>query len=179
MPQVSAKAVTTSERIKNLKNLRYVARQPVLDREEKVFDYGLFFRNGTEDAFRSEDADAASRSTLDSALLIGMDILCDGRRAFLNCTRDTLVRGLIALMPANTTVVEILESVPPDAEVIAACQHLKEAGFMIALDDFVTDDRREPLAEMADIIKVDLKLTNPEQRAALVKRYGPWRSRML
>ena len=32
---------------------------------------------------------------------------------------------------------------------------------------------------MADIIKVDLLLTTPAERAALVKRYGPWRCRML
>ena len=50
---------------------------------------------------------------------------------------------------------------------------------MIALDDFVSDDPRHALADMADIIKVDLKLTTVEQRAELVKRYGPWRCRML
>lgn len=50
---------------------------------------------------------------------------------------------------------------------------------MIALDDYVKDDPREPLADLADIIKVDLKLTTPEDRAALVKRHGPWRCRML
>jgi hypothetical protein len=32
---------------------------------------------------------------------------------------------------------------------------------------------------MADILKVDLKLTTLEQRAALVKKHGPWRCRML
>ena len=32
---------------------------------------------------------------------------------------------------------------------------------------------------MADILKVDLRLTTLEQRAALVKKHGPWRCRML
>ena len=132
-----------------------------------------------ENVFHGGDADAASRSTLDSSLLVGLDVLCDGRRAFLNCTRDTLIRGLITLLPSNNTVAEILETVPPDAEVMAACQQLKEAGYLIALDDYVAGDRREPLAEMADILKVDLRLTTAEQRAALVKQHGPWRCRML
>jgi len=43
----------------------------------------------------------------------------------------------------------------------------------------VPDDAREPLAEMADIIKVDLQLTTEEQRRQPVKRFGPWRCRML
>jgi hypothetical protein len=44
---------------------------------------------------------------------------------------------------------------------------------LIALDDYVGNDSREPLAEMADILKVDLKLTTLDQRAALVKKHGP------
>jgi EAL and modified HD-GYP domain-containing signal transduction protein len=110
---------------------------------------------------------------------MGLDVLCDGRRAFLNCTRETLVSGLITLMPPKSTVVEILETVPPDTEVIAVCQRLKETGYLIALDDYVNNDPREAMADLADIIKVDLKLTTQEQRLELVKRYGPWRSRML
>jgi EAL and modified HD-GYP domain-containing signal transduction protein len=112
-------------------------------------------------------------------LLVGLDVLCDGRRAFVNCTRETLISGLITLLPSHSTVVEILETVPVDAAVVTACQNLKEAGYLIALDDYVSDDPREALAEMADIIKVDLKLTSLEQRAALVKKHGPWRCRML
>ncbi len=159
--------------------LRYVARQPIFDRDEKVFGYELLFRDDMENTFHGSDPDVASRSTLDSSLLVGLDVLCDGRRAFMNCTRETLTSGLIALMPSHSTVVEILETVPVDSEVVHACQRLKEAGYLIALDDYVSDDPREPLAEMADILKVDLKLTTLEQRAALVKKHGPWRCRML
>jgi c-di-GMP-related signal transduction protein len=160
-------------------NLRYVARQPIFDREEKVFGYELLFRDDMVNMFQGIDPDAASRATLDSSLLMGLDVLCDGRRAFLNCTRETLLGGLVTLLPSHSTVVEVLESVPVDAEVIAACQRLKEAGYLIALDDFVSDDPRTPLAEMADILKVDLKLTTLEQRAELIKKHGPWRCRML
>ena len=159
--------------------LRYVARQPIFDRDEKVFGYELLFRDDMENVFHGCDADIASRSTLDSSLLVGLDVLCDGRRAFLNCTRNTLIGGLVTLLPSHSTVVEVLETVPVDAEVTKACQRLKEAGYLIALDDYVSDDPREALAEMADILKVDLKLTTPEQRAALVKKHGPWRCRML
>jgi EAL and modified HD-GYP domain-containing signal transduction protein len=159
--------------------LRYVARQPIFDRDEKVFGYELLFRDDMENMFHNVDPDIASRTTLDSSLLVGLDVLCDGRRAFLNCTRETLIGGLVTLLPSHSTVVEILETVPVDDEVVAACQRLKEAGYLIALDDFVSDDPRESLAEMADILKVDIKLTTLEQRAALVKKHGPWRCRML
>lgn len=155
-----------------------MARQPILDREQKVFGYELLFRDGLENTFTG-NCDEASRATLDRSLVMGLDVLCDGRRAFINCTRDTLIKALVTLLPSASTVVEVLETVPADPDVLAACQSLKEAGYLIALDDFVADDKREALAEMADIIKVDIKLTTDEQRAAIVKRYGPWRHRLL
>jgi len=138
----------------------------------------LLFRDGLENAF-SGDKEEASRATLDRSLLIGLDVLCDRRRAFVNCTRDTLIKGLVTLLPSMSTVVEVLENVPPDPDVVAACRALKEAGYMIALDDYVADDPRESMAEMADIIKVEMQLTTEEQRTAMIKRYGPWRCRML
>jgi len=76
-------------------------------------------------------------------------------------------------------VVEVLESVEADDLTIAACERLKEKGYLIALDDFIANDPREPLTDLADILKVDLKRTSPTERVALVKRFGPWRCRML
>jgi c-di-GMP-related signal transduction protein len=157
----------------------FVARQPILTTDEKVFGYELLFRDGIEDFFRSPDSDAASRSTLNSSMLLGLDVLCDGRRAFVNCTRDILLKDYVTLLPAGQTVVEILETVPADDLVVAACRRLKEAGYMIALDDFAPDDPRERLTDLADIIKVDLRATMPDDAAATVQRYGPWRCRLL
>jgi c-di-GMP-related signal transduction protein len=160
-------------------NSRFVARQPILTKEEKVFGYELLFRDGVENYFCPSDAEAASRSTVDTSMLIGLDVLCDGRRAFVNCTRDMLLKDYVTLLPSQQTVVEILESVEVDDLVIAACQRLKESGYMIALDDFLPNDPREKLADLADIIKIDIRRTNETQRFAMIKRFGPWRSRML
>jgi len=158
---------------------RYVARQPILGLDEKVFGYELLFRDGVEDYFRNPDAEAASRGTLDTSLLMGLDVLCDGRRAFINCTRETLLKDYITLLSPQQAAVEVLESVPVDDLVVAACQRLKEAGYLIALDDFAMGDPREPLTGMADIIKVDVRTTSVEDCATMVKRYAPKRCRML
>jgi c-di-GMP-related signal transduction protein len=145
-------------------------------RGKKGLGYEPLFPDVMENAFHGGDADVASRSTLDSSLLVGLDVLCDGRRAFLNYTRNTLIGGLVTLPPSHSTVVEILETVPVIPEVVNACQRLKEAGHLIALDNFLSDDPREPLAEMAGIHRVDLKRTMLERaRASLVKKRGPWR----
>ena len=157
----------------------YVARQPILTADEKVFGYELLFRDGVEDYFREKDVDAASRHTLDKSLQIGLQTLCDGKRAFVNCTRDVLLKDYITLFPSPYTVVEVPESVPADDLVKSALERLKQAGYMIALDDFTIDDPRATLADLADILKIDMQATTAEDRATLVSRYGPWRCRML
>lgn len=159
-------------------NARFVARQPILTADEKVFGYELLFRNGVDNCFTGADCEAASRSTVQTSMLIGLDVLCDGRRAFVNCARDVLLKEYVTLLPSTQVVVEVLENVPADELVVSACRKLKEGGYLIALDDF-TPELREPLIELADIIKVDIQQTPLGEAAAMVAQYGPWRHRML
>lgn len=158
---------------------RFVARQPILTGDEKTFGYELLFRDGVEDYFRNPDSEAASRSTLDTSLLMGLDVLSDGRRAFINCTRDVLLKDYITLLPPAQTGVEVLETVPVDDLVTAACYRLKEAGYLIALDDFAVNDPRESLVSVADVIKVDMRATSPADAADMVKRYRAKRCQLL
>ena len=64
VPEVNAKAPA-----------KFVARQPILTRDEQVFGYELLFRDGVENYFRATDPDAASRHTLDTSMLMGLDTL--------------------------------------------------------------------------------------------------------
>jgi len=168
---VTSPTPTTPATADDARYMRYVARQPILNADESVLGYELLFRDGVVDYFSSPDSDAASRSTLDASLLLGLDVLCDGRLAFINCTRDLLLND-ITLLPPDRVVVEILETVPADEAVIAACRRLKKAGYMIALDDFVPGGPREPLTSLADIIKVDVKQSSLAQRAAISRQNG-------
>jgi c-di-GMP-related signal transduction protein len=82
-----------------------VARQPISDRDENFF-YELLFRDDMDNIFDGGDSDAAGPR-------------CSMRRPprFLNCTRETLIGGLVTLLPSHSTVIEILETVPCAAEV--------------------------------------------------------------
>lgn len=149
--------------------LRYVARQPIMDRRGSVHAYELLFRAGAEAGYRG-DGDLATRTMLDNTVLFGLDQLTGGLPAFVNCTREALTEELVQVLPPELTVLEILETVEPTAELIAACARLKSFGFRLALDDFVWKPEFEPLIELADYIKVDVLLSGPAERAALLER---------
>ena len=168
----SAEVLAASDKSLPRSARRFVARQPILKADEKVFGYELLFRDGIENQFTGIDVENASRSVLDSSLLMGLDLLCDSRHAFLNCSRGVLMNDYITLLPSRKTVVEILETIVVDDPVVAACRDLKDAGYLIALDDFTDNDPRTALTGLADIIKVDFRLTAPQNLAGIVDRYG-------
>jgi c-di-GMP-related signal transduction protein len=148
---------------------RYVARQPILDLRGQVHGYELLYRNGPETAFRG-DGNLASRTMLDNTVIFGVEKFTGGSLAFINCTAETLSGDLVGILQPNLTVLEILETVEPSPELIAACTKLKAQGFKIALDDFVWEQRFEPLVKLADYIKVDFMLTNSAGRKDLLRK---------
>lgn len=47
----------------------------------------------------------------------------------MNCTREFLVKDYLTLMPKDLIVGEILETVPSDDDVLAACYRMKDQGY--------------------------------------------------
>ena len=139
---------------------RFIGRQPIFDARQDIFGYELLFRSGWENYFQGE-SDAATRNLIDNFLLFGVDTLVRGGKAFINCTREVLVDRLVTFLPAQCTVLEVLETIAPDAEVIAACIDLKSRGYQIALDDFQIVEGIGPLIEIADYIKLDFRANGP------------------
>lgn len=145
---------------------RFIARQTIFDSNRQVFGYELLYRSGWENCFRG-DTDDATRKMIADGALYGFQELTRGTPSFVNCTRESLVNGLVTLLP-KTTVLEILETVEGDAEVLAACANYKEMGYKLALDDFRMSEEMRGLIELADYIKVDFRLSDAAERAEIV-----------
>jgi hypothetical protein len=153
-------------------DMKFLARQPILDRKRDVFAYELLFRDGIQNSCPGVNPELASTSVLDTSFLIGLEKIAEGHRMFVNCPRGFLLQGYFSLFPRDSIVIEILETIKPDMEVIAACANLKRDGFMLALDDFIDTPEWEPLVELTDFIKVDFRLTDREERQSIVERYA-------
>jgi c-di-GMP-related signal transduction protein len=154
-----------------------VARQPILTADEKVVGYELSFQNSQEQPLPPDIA-SETCAIIDTLNVIGLDVLCDGHRAFIDCSHQMLSIEYFALLPPGV-VLEIQESVPADEAVITICQGLKQADYMIALDNFMPGDAREPLVRYADFIKVDIKKISQEECASMVVQYNNKQCRIL
>jgi EAL and modified HD-GYP domain-containing signal transduction protein len=158
----------------------FIARQPIFDAHQKVFGYELLFRSGLDNLFMHPDPNqATSRVIADSFFLLGISELTGGKRAFINVTREVLLKEYLYLVPKDLIVAEILETVAPDPEIIAACKKLKGAGYLLALDDFIYKDEYRSLVELSDFIKVDVLSTDEEAQRSLAKEFAPRGIRLL
>jgi c-di-GMP-related signal transduction protein len=158
----------------------FVARQPIFDERQRVFAYELLFRSGTENYFvPGPNADMPSSHVIANSMLRGLSELTDSKPAFLNFSRSAVVNDFAFALPVRDVVIELLETVEPDAEVIRGCERLKKAGYRLALDDYAERPGYGPLVEMADILKVDVLATTAETRAELCRRYRSDRRKLL
>jgi len=158
----------------------YIARQPVFDIHLKVYGYELLYRKTQENRFLSTDADeATSNVIINSFNVLGIENLTAGKRAFINFTGNLLEQNVATLFPKDVLVVEILETVEPESKTVEACKQLKHDGYLLALDDFVCDEKYLPFVELADIIKVDFRLTEKAELRSIIRRLSNGRIRFL
>jgi c-di-GMP-related signal transduction protein len=158
-----------------------VARQAIFDRKRQLYAYELLYRSdATRQEFDGTDAAAATGRVISNTVLsIGLESLLGGKKAFLNFDHRLLKDGMHLALPRQSVVLEILETVDPTPDLIALCQSVREQGYSIALDDFVSQPQFEPLTRIAELIKVDFRATPKPEQERLLRTYQPRGIRML
>ena len=147
----------------------FVARQPIFRRNREVHGYELLYRADTNNAFDGTPADVATaRVIANSFLTIGSHRLLNGKAAFINFDATLLTLAYAALLPAPSTIVEILEHTDPSSEVLAACQGLKAHGYTLALDDCTSVGTLRPWLDVVNIVNVDFRATDEATRAEIL-----------
>ncbi|RAK42793.1 diguanylate phosphodiesterase [Actinoplanes lutulentus] len=135
----------------------HVGRQPIFDAKGVVVAYELLFR-GRMDAVASgrQDTYATSTVMVNAFTEFGIAEVAGNRPCFINLTREFVTGRLPLPFGPEQVVLEILETVEIDDEVIAGITALAEAGYRIALDDFVWGSGHERLLGLASYVKLDL-----------------------
>jgi c-di-GMP-related signal transduction protein len=158
----------------------YIARQPIFTVQKRLFAYELLYRGTKEFPLAGVSGDRATTGLLTSTFLTeGIDVISNSKPCFVNFTEELLIQKTPASFPKKTLVIEILEDVRPTKEVLAACRELSAEGYRIALDDFIYDKSLEPLIKIADIIKIDFRLTPVETIHKTLKRLARYKVKLL
>ncbi len=153
----------------------FLGRQPILDREQRLFAYELLFRDGSRNAADVTDGVQATARVIANAFTeLGVGDALGSCRGFINVDEAFLFSDLLELLPRQSVVLEVLETVPPTPAVIERCMALKAAGFTLALDDVIQlEPEFAELLALVEIVKVDIQPLSRVQLMQLVAKLKP------
>ncbi len=129
-----------------------LTRQPIFDKQHKVYAYELLFRSGAHNFY--EQVGAITR----------------GKLALINFTRDIMLSGITTIFPNNLVAFELLRITKLDEKMIAVCQQLKQAGYLVVADVFTLHHNYQLLIELVDIIRIDFLYTPKEKAESIIQK---------
>ena len=154
-----------------MSNSYCIALQPICDRHLNHIGDELLYRSNAKDksAKFSDAMVATARASNIAFYEIGLEQLVGKRMVFLNAPKEWLLKP--ELLPPNPKqlVIEVLESVMAEPEVLNALALIREKGYLIALDDFVLNEKTDSLLNYADIVKIDTWQTISTEELAYYK----------
>jgi EAL and modified HD-GYP domain-containing signal transduction protein len=152
-----------------------VSRQPIYRADRTELGYELLFRDSDEDRAFFADGDQATAEVIVNALMeIGLDEIVGEYPAFINFDRNLILGNYCQFLPKERVVLEVLETIKPDAPLVKKLSELRDLHYRIALDDFVCNESLFPLLELANFVKFDLKVTDwasLEKSVDVVRKY--------
>ncbi len=149
----------------------FLARQPILNRGQRLVAYELLFRDaGSYNGAHIIDDAEATATVIANASELGMGHVVGDQMAFVNVDAVSLMSDYIQFLPKDKVILEILETVKATPEVLERIRALKQAGFRFALDDVVGQSEDvQKLMPLCDVIKIDIKDMQPGTLPALAR----------
>ena len=160
----------------------FLARQPILDRNEKIVAYELLFRSGgaVNHAEVFDDVQATSTVIVHAFSGMGLGAILGSARGFLNFSAEMLMSDVVELLPKDKVVVELLETIEITPDIVKRCEELKRKGFMLALDDFVElRPEYEPIMPLISVVKMELPALSRQEMRDAVGILKKWPVQML
>ena len=133
-----------------------VSRQPIYRADLSELGYELLFRNSDKDFASFSDGDQATAEVIVNTFMeIGLDELVGRHLAFINFDRNLILGDYCECLPRERVVLEVLETIQPDATLIKKLHDLRAMGYRIALDDFVCGAPCDALLDVADSVALN------------------------
>ncbi len=139
----------------------FVGRQPIYTRDLDVFAYELMSHTGEQDendgAISAKTDKSTSQVIINAFMEIGIDKLVGKKTAFITLTEHFLQSDYELPLPKDRVILKIPSYINVTDEVIEGTRHLAEAGFKLALDNYLQYPLLQPLASMASMIDINIE----------------------
>jgi len=147
-----------------------LARQPILNLNESIIAYEMLFRQINATDANVIDGTAATADVIMNLFNnMGLSSVIGNKKAFINFNEYFIQNDIINILPKDRVVLEILENVTVDDKLFSLLKSLVQAGFSLAIDDFIDNDSTQKLFEIVKIMKIDISDYSSEQLLEYVK----------
>lgn len=143
--------------------LRFLQREPVLDRSEHLVGYELALRNRHSLADKKPDDTVMlmhDQMLVRSILELGAERLLQGKLAFINISPAILDHPLMERLPGNNIVLVLQPQEESVERILERCRQLKERGFRFAVDNPRNRPEYLPWCQIADYVRFDISRTD-------------------
>ena len=135
----------------------FLARQPILDRDQGLIAYELLFRRAAFGPADVVDDLEATAAVIEHTAALGLENVIGDVLGFVNVDEAVLMSDIVRFLPAGKVVLEILETVQASAALIDRVAELAALGYTFALDDVIThSEHLAGLMPFVKIIKIDV-----------------------
>ncbi|HEY8100031.1 MAG TPA: EAL domain-containing protein [Burkholderiaceae bacterium] len=158
----------------------FLARQPILNRDQNLIAYELLFRGAAHGAANVIDDLSATASVMAHVSELGLENVVGESVGFLNVDATVLMSDFISFLPAHKVILEILETVKVTPEILARVEELIKAGYTFALDDVIADSADiQQLLPLIQIIKIDIMGMDKADLLGLSRQFKSTNKKML
>lgn len=157
-----------------------IGRQQILDRNERITAYELLFRAPGDDRANIVDPVAATATVVLGTLSgFGVEQILGKHQGFVNVDERLLFDDALELLPRESIVLELLESIRPTEAVVRRCEQLWSRGWKLALDDHEYAPDYNPLYPLVDVVKIDLTVSPLETIGPAMEQLRRYPMRLL
>ncbi|WP_111977163.1 EAL and HDOD domain-containing protein [Algibacillus agarilyticus] len=137
----------------------YASRIPIFNKKHIVKAYQISFKEGLINAFDSILGQTSGDVTSTGIYLNNwLKRLTDNRPCVLLLNQQELLSHYAEMLPKEDIVIELSETIVPDAHVIETCKDLFHKGYTLMVQDYVFMYEWEAIYPLVKIIKFDLNL---------------------
>jgi len=155
--------------------ISYIARQAILDRNNKTIGYELLFRDSPDNKFPEIDQDiASSKLVIQNHFQGDIKSISLGKLAFINFTEKCLINKYPLMFDKSAIVIELVGHKSATERLLKIVKYYHDKGYQIALTEYDLDSKWDVLFPYISMIKVDIEVINAKRLRPVLERLKPF-----
>lgn len=137
----------------------FLARQPIVDKDENTCAYEILYRDKTQHSNIDNDRHASASVINDVLNTFGTKELLGKYKAFINIDEKFLMNDLIFTIPNEFFIFSLFDNVPMTDKTIERIQQLKQKGYQLCVNELTPEnvEKYAPVLKEIAYVKIDFE----------------------